>query len=222
MIPIRDSVKSRTFPKINVALIIINVIVFIYELSLSQAGLQQFVMQFGAIPARIMATGGRVDSLLPLITAMFLHGGWLHLGGNMLFLWVFGDNVEDRLGSARYLLFYLATGLAGFLAQMAANPAASGPMIGASGAIAGVLGAYVFLFPKSKVVTLLPIFFFFTFIEIPAIIFLPLWFGLQLLNGVASIGAAGNAVAWWAHVGGFITGLVGAVMMRNRGMVRAK
>lgn len=221
MIPIRDSIRSRHFPKVNLALIIINVAVFLYELGLSPYGLQQFVTQYGAVPARIMAGGGLVNTILPMFTAMFLHGGWLHLGGNMLFLWVFGDNVEDRLGSVRYLLLYLATGLAGFLIQMGANPASATPMIGASGAIAGILGAYLMMFPRSKIIALVPIIFFFTFVEMPALIFLFLWFGLQLLNGVAAIGTQGNMVAWWAHIGGFLTGLVGAVMMRS-GMVRAK
>lgn len=221
MIPIRDSVRSRHFPKVNLILIIASVVVFLYELGLDQRGLQEFVMKYGAIPAKILATGGRIDTVISMFTAMFIHGGWLHLIGNMLFLWVFGDNVEDRLGSVRYFLFYLATGLAGFLAQMAANPFSASPMIGASGAIAGVLGAYIFMFPKSKIITLVPIFVFFTFIEVPAFIFLAIWFGLQLLNGVASIGTQGNLVAWWAHIGGFLTGLVGVVMMRS-GMVRAK
>lgn len=221
MIPIRDSIKSKHFPKVNLALIIASVLVFLYELALDQYGLQQFVMKYGAIPDRIISAGGRLDTILPLFTAMFIHGGWLHLLGNMLFLWIFGDNVEDRLGSVRYLLFYLATGLAGFMAQMAASPVSSSPMIGASGAIAGVMGAYILMFPRSKIIALVPIFFFFTFIEVPAFLFLILWFGLQLLNGVAGIGTQGNLVAWWAHVGGFLTGLVGAVMMRS-GMVRAK
>lgn len=221
MIPIRDSIKSKHFPKVNMALIIINVLVFLYELGLDQYGLQQFVMKYGAVPVRILSGGGQMDAYLSLFSAMFLHGGWLHLGGNMLFLWVFGDNVEDRFGSVRYLLFYLATGLAGFLVQMAINPVSTAPMIGASGAIAGVLGAYLFMFPKSKIITLIPIIFFFTFLEVPAVIFLVLWFGLQLLNGVAGIGTQGDLVAWWAHIGGFLTGLVGAVMMRG-GMVKAK
>ena len=221
MIPIRDSIRSKRFPKVNLALIIINIAIFIYELGLSSHGLQQFVNQYGAVPARVMTGEGAINTILPMFTAMFLHGGWLHLGGNMLFLWVFGDNVEDRLGSVRYLLLYLATGLAGFLIQMGSNPASAVPMIGASGAIAGTLGAYLIMFPRSKIVALVPIFFFFTFVEMPALIFLFLWFGLQLLNGVAAIGTQGNMVAWWAHIGGFLTGLVGAVMMRG-GMVRAK
>lgn len=221
MIPIRDSIRSRHFPKVNLALIIISVAVFLYELGLDQYGLQQFATEYGAVPAKILAARGRLDSILSLFTAMFLHGGWLHLIGNMLFLWVFGDNVEDRLGSVRYLLLYLAAGLAGFMIQMGANPASAVPMIGASGAIAGVLGAYLIMFPKSRIIALVPIIFFFTFIEMPAIVFLILWFGLQLLNGVASIGTQGNLVAWWAHIGGFLTGLAGAVMMRS-GMVKAK
>ena len=141
---------------------------------------------------------------------MFLHGGWVHLLGNMLYLWIFGDNIEDKLGHARFIVFYLLCGIGAAVGQIAANPLSDVPMVGASGAIAGILGAYMLLFPRSRVVTLVPIFFFFYFIEIPAILFLGLWFLMQFLYGTLTLSTetsvSGGGVAWWAHVGGFITG----------------
>ncbi len=213
MIPIRDSVRSQTFPVVNVAIIIVNVLVFLFELSLNQRQLGGLVYTFGIVPKNISAAiySGHITlfTIIPFIGTMFLHGGWVHLLGNMLFLWVFGDNIEDRLGHARYLVFYLLVGIGASIVQIVINPDASQPLIGASGAIAGILGAYILTFPRAKVVTLVPIFFFFTFIEIPAVIFLVLWFGIQAFNGLASIGAPmANTVAWWAHIGGFLSGMV--------------
>lgn len=212
MIPIRDNIKSRRFPVINTALIVINIAVFIYELILSQGQLTAFMSSFGVIPRRLMnlvhGEATFVSAVLPLFTSMFLHGGWLHLLGNLLYLWIFGDNVEDRLGRTRYLLVYITAGLLGALAQVWANPQAAEPIIGASGAIAGVLGAYFLAYPRAKVLTLLPIFFFFTFIEIPAFIFLFIWFITQWLSGYLTLGVPGNMVAWWAHIGGFASGAV--------------
>ena len=217
MIPIRDNIRSRRFPVMNVTLIVINVAIFLYEISLSQGQLSEFISAYGVTPREISALlagqSAMLPALLTLITAMFLHGGWLHLLGNMLYLWIFGDNVEDRLGKAKYLLLYLATGIAGSLAQVWANPVAAEPVIGASGAIAGVLGAYFLSYPRAKVLTLVPIIFFITFIEIPAFIFLFLWFILQWLSGFATLGAAGNMVAWWAHIGGFAAGALGVMLL---------
>ncbi len=212
MIPIRDNIRSRRFPVVTVTLIFLNIAVFIYELSLSQGELNSFAVNFGVVPRRLFylvnGQSNFVPAVFPLLTSIFLHGGWLHLLGNMLYLWIFGDNVEDRLGRHRFILMYLAAGVIGALAQVWANPVAVEPIIGASGAIAGVLGAYFVTYPRAKVLTLLPIFFFFTFIEIPAFIFLLIWFLTQWLSGYLTLGVPGNMVAWWAHIGGFAAGAV--------------
>lgn len=177
-----------------------------------------FIFRYGVVPARLQEAGGFLFSLVTgqwtvastVVTAMFLHGGWMHLIGNMLYLWVFGDNVEDRLGRLQYLLFYLLTGVVANLAQVLADPQSPVPLIGASGAVAGVLGAYFLTYPRARVLTLMPLGIFITMVQVPAVVFLFLWFVLQLLNGVASIGIPQIAgqVAWWAHIGGFITGMV--------------
>lgn len=217
MIPIKDNIKSRHFPIVNITLIILNIGVFIYELSLSQGQLTGLILTYGVVPRRLLGmVGGQiafVPAVVPLFTSMFLHGGWFHLLGNLLYLWIFGDNVEDRLGRGRYIIVYLASGLVGALVQVWANPAAIEPVIGASGAIAGVLGAYFITYPKAKVLTLLPIFFFITFIEIPAFVFLFIWFVTQWLSSYATLGVTGNMVAWWAHIGGFATGILGMLML---------
>lgn len=215
MIPIRDNVPSRSFPVVTVLLIVVNTAVFIYEVALGSRGLAGFVSRNALIPVQVTShfsgpspAGAR--DFLTFFTAMFLHGGWLHLIGNMWFLWIFGDNVEDRLGHFRYLVFYLLCGLIGNLAHYALNPASALPALGASGAIAGVLGAYVLSYPGARILVLLPVFFFIQFVELPALIVLGLWFVLQFLNGAASVVAAGEAggVAWWAHIGGFLGGMV--------------
>lgn len=219
MIPIRDNIRSRRFPIVSIVLIVINIAVFIYELSLNQAQLSNFMFNFGIIPRRVAALStGQIDffgAVIPLISGMFIHGGWLHLLGNMLYLWIFGDNVEDRLGRGKFLLLYLGTGIVGSLAQVWANPQAAEPVIGASGAVAGILGAYFLTYPKAKVLTLVPIFIIISFIEIPAFAFLIIWFILQSLNGFTSIGATGNMVAWWAHIGGFVTGAIGIKILAS-------
>jgi membrane associated rhomboid family serine protease len=215
MIPLRDVIPSQSSPAVTVLLITLNVLAFLYELSLGKA-LDVFIMQYGAVPLRFILAGqmeevSTVERFLPIFTSMFLHGGWLHLGGNMLYLWIFGDNVEDRLGHVRFLLFYLACGLAAALAQIYINPTSKIPMVGASGAVAGVLGAYLVLFPHSRVIALIPILFFFQIVELPALLFLGFWFLMQFLNGAISITAATYAtggVAWWAHIGGFVSGVV--------------
>jgi membrane associated rhomboid family serine protease len=214
MIPLRDTVPAQSAPAVTVLLITLNVLAFLYELSLGSA-LDVFIMQYGAVPLRFVLTGqmeqvSTVERFFPLFTSMFLHGGWLHLGGNMLYLWIFGDNVEDRLGHVRFLLFYLACGLAAALTQIYIHPTSKIPMVGASGAVAGVLGGYLLLFPYSRVLALIPILFFFQIVELPALLFLVFWFLMQFLNGAVAITAAPystGGVAWWAHIGGFIGGM---------------
>jgi membrane associated rhomboid family serine protease len=212
VIPIRDTIRSRTAPVVTVALIIVNVMVFFHEIGLGPY-LEKFVYAYGLIPRRFVYwPGDPLDPLryLPIFTSMFWHGGWLHLISNMLYLWIFGDNVEDRLGHLRFLFFYIVAGAAAGLTQVALNPTSTLPTVGASGAIAGVLGAYLITFPRSRVLTLVPIIIFPWFVEIPAFVYLAFWFILQLLEGIGSLGAPADTggVAVWAHVGGFIAGVV--------------
>jgi membrane associated rhomboid family serine protease len=223
MIPLRDALPSHSFPAATVVLIVLNVLAFFYELSLGRQ-LDLFIMQYGAVPLRFILAGqleqvSTYERFLPLFTSMFLHGGWLHVGGNMLYLWIFGDNVEDRLGHLRFALFYLACGLAAALSQIYMHPTSKIPMVGASGAVAGVLGAYLILFPHSRVLALIPILFFFQVVELPAVLFLIFWFGMQFLNGAVSITGASHTtegVAWWAHIGGFVTGMALGFLIPKR------
>jgi membrane associated rhomboid family serine protease len=215
MIPLRDANPSHRVPVVTFALIGANCLAFFYQLSLSPAGLQRLVFTLGMVPARVTALPtnpeiGVSGAFLPLFTSMFLHGGWLHLLGNMWFLWIFGDNIEDRLGHLRYLLFYFLCGLGAGLAHTLFNLNSTIPTIGASGAVAGVLGGYFLLFPGARVLTLVPAFFIFM-VELPAYLILLYWFVLQLFSGAISLGARGaeaGGVAWWAHIGGFLLGLV--------------
>jgi membrane associated rhomboid family serine protease len=212
MIPLRDSTHSRTFPVVNLILIGINFYVFIVELGLTQQELNRVFYIYGLVPALVktqLASGvSWLQVGIPFVSAMFLHSNWLHIIGNMLFLWIFGDNVEDHIGHIPYLFFYLLVGIAGNVAHILANPASQVPIIGASGAIAGVLGAYFLTYPKAKVLTLVPIFFFFTVIELPALAFLLIWFVMQVFYGLTTVGQSATPVAWWAHIGGFISGMV--------------
>jgi membrane associated rhomboid family serine protease len=191
---------------VNILLIALNVVAFLFELSLGPQ-LEGFLMSAAYIPAR---GGGVAVEATSALVSMFLHGGWGHLLGNMLFLWIFGDNVEDRLGHFRYLLFYLLCGYAATFAHAFFNAGSTMPAIGASGAISGVLGAYLFLYPQARIVTLVWLFIFVRFVEIPALVFLPIWFLMQFFSGVSSLRAADPAaaggVAWFAHIGGFIAG----------------
>jgi len=212
VLPIRDLNPRRTFPVVNVVLIALNVLVFLFELSLGPR-LEGFLMAAAFVPARALGggSGGVVPEATSALLSMFLHGGWGHLLGNMLFLYIFGDNVEDRLGHARYAVFYLLCGYAATFAHAFFNAASTMPAIGASGAISGVLGAYLFLYPRARIVTLVWLFIFIRFIEIPALVYLPLWFLMQFFSGVSSLHAAdqaGGGVAWFAHIGGFIAGPV--------------
>ncbi len=225
MIPIGDYAgERRNFPIVNYALIAINVLAFIYEMTLPGAQLDEFFLRWGAIPSAIVGgTAAPSPNGLPvyitLLTSIFLHGGWLHLGGNMLYLWVFGDNVENALGRGRYLLFYLICGLGGSLAQIAISPISTIPTIGASGAIAGVMGAYLVMFPGAQVRTLIFIVFFVTITYLPAAIVIGIWFLMQLFNGVTSLGPdaqQGGGVAFFAHIGGLIVGALLALLLRRR------
>lgn len=212
MIPLRDDIPSRTFPAVNIILIVLNILVFFYEVSLG-SHLPHFISHYGIIPVRFFHprffhADILLEVLLPLITFMFLHGGWLHIIGNMLYLWIFGDNVEDRMGHFRYLIFYLLCGLASGLVQLLINPSSQLPIVGASGAIAGVMGAYLLLYPFAKVVTLFFFLFFIDIIKIPAFFFLGFWFIIQFFSGTFSLAGGSTGVAWWAHIGGFLCGLM--------------
>jgi membrane associated rhomboid family serine protease len=207
MIPIRDTVPSKNYPLVNTALIGINAVVFFIQIS-QGTGFERFVYIYGLVPARYASP----DILSPsaffsLLSFMFLHGGFIHLIGNMWSLYIFGDNVEDRLGSFNYLIFYLLAGLTSGLCHMVLNLHSTVPTIGASGAVAGVMGAYFILYPHSKILTLIPIIFIPLFVEVPAIFFLGLWFVMQLMNAYASSGMA-TGIAWWAHIGGFVFGIL--------------
>ena len=211
MIPLRDVIPSRTFPFFTIAFIVLNSAVFILELSLGDRTLEAFMYLYGVVPAEFR--------WLPVLTSMFLHGGWLHFLGNMLYLWIFGDNVEDRLGHGRFVLFYLFCGMAAALAHVFMNPLSTIPTIGASGAIAGVMGAYFVMYPHSRVLALVPLIIIWEIIEVPAILFLGIWFLMQFFSGVGSVatgvGTETGGVAFWAHVAGFIAG-VGAVLVLRK------
>ena len=208
MIPIRDLYRSLQTPVATIWLIAINVVVFLYEILLDPYSRNHFVTEYGLIPADFR--------WFDIITSMFLHGGWMHLIANMMFLWVFGDNIEDILGRARYLLFYILCGVAAGLTQLAANPESKVPLIGASGAIGGVMGAYLVKFPHARIVMLVPFIFFFT-VELPALVVLLYWFILQVFSGfgsIADVHLGRGGTAYFAHIGGFLTGMVLIWLMR--------
>jgi membrane associated rhomboid family serine protease len=209
MFPLKDTLRSRSFPAVNWLLIIANVLVFILiELPLGSRQLDRLVMTFGLVPARLAAV--QPQAILAIFTSMFMHGGWFHLISNMWALYIFGDNVEDRMGSVRYLVFYLLSGIVAALTQTWLGPSSRIPLIGASGAIAGVLGAYLILFPTARVITLILLLFFPWFVEIPAVIYLGFWFVSQFFNSLFALEmpAAMGGVAYWAHIGGFIWGVL--------------
>jgi membrane associated rhomboid family serine protease len=219
MIPLRDDNPAQRVPVITRLLIVLNVLVFMVELSAGD-GRAEMLRTWGVVPGRLFAAFTGDTSLpvelLTVVTSMFLHGGWLHLIGNMWFLWIFGDNIEDVMGSPGFLAFYLAAGAiaAGF--HSALMPGSPIPTVGASGAIAGVLGAYAQAFPRARVLTLIPIFFFFQVVAIPALVLLGLWFLMQFIAGTLSIGGASGGVAWWAHIAGFVFGFVAMAMLTRR------
>jgi membrane associated rhomboid family serine protease len=218
MIPLRDTIPSRSFPYVNIGLVVANVLVYLFEVSLSGPDQEQFLIAFAVIPARLFTPPIFAD-WYTLLTAQFLHGGLLHLGSNMLALFIFGDNVEDRLGHLRFLLFYLLSGVVGSLLHIYVDPTSPVPALGASGAIAGVLAGYMALFPTARVLTFVPIFVIPWVIGIPAVLWAVGWFLSQLLSGVASLGESGGGVGFWAHVGGFVAGIVLVWPLRRRDYV---
>jgi len=203
MFPLKDTQRSYSRPVVTIAIIIVNLLVFLFEASLGSYRLNRFIEYYGLVPDEFQVSR--------IFTSMFLHGGWLHVLGNMWFLWIFGDNIEDLLGHAKYVLFYLVCGVAAALGQVIANPYSTVPMVGASGAIAGVMGAYLVKFPRSRILTLVFILFFITTVEIPAPIMLAYWFVIQLFSGIGSIARTNlsqGGTAFFAHIAGFVTGIV--------------
>jgi len=245
MIPIGDSLRTRTTPYVNLAIIAVNLLVFFYELSLHQTAgffgglseLDRFFFEWGTIPACVSDLMGLNPEVLPQtlhaicersnntlaspLTAMFMHAGWLHLLGNMLFLWIFGDNVEEGMGHLRYLIFYLLCGLGASMVHVLVNADDLIPSLGASGAIAGVMGAYLVLYPRATVAVLFPLFLIFWAARVPAVLLIGVWFLMQVFSGAASIGGdvvgGGGGVAWFAHIGGFVVGLLLVHLFRRRG-----
>ncbi|RPI29118.1 MAG: rhomboid family intramembrane serine protease [Acidobacteria bacterium] len=216
MIPFRDNIPSRRYPLVTLLIIVVNVLAFFYQLLLPARALEQFVGLYGVIPARLQLTVQYPAQVLSvtvtaLFASMFLHGGWLHLIGNMWYLWIFGDNVEDRMGHFRFLLFYLLCGIAASAAHIVFNLNSHVPSIGASGAIAGVLGAYLLSYPFARVLTLVPFLIIWPVVELPALLVLGSWFLVQLFNGTAAVATTtetSGGVAWWAHIGGFVAGMI--------------
>ena len=219
MLPLTDHNPRRTVPIVTYALIALNVLAFLWELSLG-GSLQRALVAVGFIPARFWVPGHWDHDLFTMFASMFLHGGFLHIGSNMLYLWIFGDNIEDRLGHVRYTIFYFACGVAATMGHALFSAGSGVPAIGASGAIAGVLGAYLILFPHAQVTTLIPIFMFITVRQVPAVIILGLWFVLQIFSGVGSLGVRDaqdlGGVAYFAHIGGFVAGMVLIFLLGGR------
>ena len=216
MIPLKDDNPKSTFPFVTIFIITANILVYIYQLTLGSKTVESFILSAGAIPYEIthFVDTAPVDLIRPpltLFSAMFIHGGLLHVAGNMLYLWIFGDNIEDRLGHVRFAVFYVLTGLIASIAHVITVPDSTIPMIGASGAVAGILGAYFLLYPRAHVLTLIFFFFFVDIVRIPALIFLGLWFVFQILSS-----GAGGGIAWYAHIGGFVGGVLLVKLFEKR------
>ncbi|HTY64989.1 MAG TPA: rhomboid family intramembrane serine protease [Acidobacteriota bacterium] len=225
MFPLRDDNPVSITPVVTWALILVNVAVFVYQLSLTPRDAQLFAFQFGAIPAVVLGTKGLpaqyvvIPPLISVFTSMFLHGGFLHLVGNMWFLWIFGNNIEDAMGHVRFLVFYLVCGILASASHIASDPASGIPSIGASGAIAGVMGAYIMLYPRARVWTLIFLGFFVRMIYLPAGVILGFWILLQFINGSMTAGNPNmGGVAFWAHIGGFIAGVLLVGLFKKRGV----
>ncbi|NLZ93790.1 MAG: rhomboid family intramembrane serine protease [Firmicutes bacterium] len=209
MIPLKDSPRTRVFPYVNTFFILLNIFIFIRQLALTNEQLAIFISNYGLIPLRYSTSimnKNLLAAVTPLISYQFLHASWLHIGSNMLYLWVFGDNIEDRIGHVKYFFFYLLMGTLAGLLQVYLDPTSRIPIIGASGAVAGVLGAYLISCPHARVLAIIPMFILLTVTEVPAVIFLGFWFFLQLFSGFTSLGVE-VAIAWWAHIGGFVAGI---------------
>ncbi|HLH55151.1 MAG TPA: rhomboid family intramembrane serine protease [Verrucomicrobiae bacterium] len=225
MFPIRDSIPTRSVPVVTRAIILLNVLVFSLELALPPDALERFFFLFGVVPARLIHPNWAATVGFPggaywtLLTHQFLHGGWLHIISNMWALWIFGDNVEDAMGGRRFALFYLTCGILAALTQVMTQQDSEVPSIGASGAIAGVLGAYFLLYPTARMVVLLPIFFFPFFFEVPAVLYLGVWFLTQLFSGTLALASPEEAggIAFWAHIGGFLSGMLLCAFFVQRG-----
>ncbi len=217
MFPLRDNVPSRRFPVVTLVIVVVNVLLFLFEVMLGQNA-TALTESFGVVPARLIGNWYSPVVLFTLFSSMYLHGGWVHLIGNMWYLWIFGDNVEDRMGRLGYFIFYTLCGIAAALIQVAVAPRSEIPIIGASGAIAGVLGAYLLLYPTARVSTLVPVFYFIRIIWLPAILVLGGWFLVQLLNGLATLNVQmmTGGVAFWAHIGGFVAGMALLPIFRRR------
>jgi membrane associated rhomboid family serine protease len=215
MFPVRDNVPSRKLPVVMWGLMASNILIFLSQVGMRDDQLERIVYLFGVVPARYTDprwaswVGFPPRDYLPFLTSMFLHGGWLHILANMWTLWIFGDNVEDRMGPVRFFIFYLLCGIAASIVHLATNASSTVPAIGASGAIAGVLAAYVAMYPFGRILCIIPIFFYPLFVEVPAVFFIFVWFLSQFLSGTLSLLAPteGGGIAWWAHVGGFLVGL---------------
>jgi len=215
MIPIRDEIPTRRFPVVNYLLIAVNILVFVL-MWLAGSGQEALVYRFAMIPSNF-ANGVDLGDISDIFTSMFMHAGLAHIAGNMLYLWIFGDNVEDRLGHVGYLVFYLVGGVVASLAHLLTNPGSQLPTVGASGAIAAVLGAYLVFYPRSRILTFIPLGFFMRLTMVPSVLVLGLWFILQLFSGVLSLGGAEvGGVAFWAHIGGFVAGVVIAILLPTR------
>ncbi len=226
MIPLRDSNPVRRTPIATIALIVANVVAFAYRLGAEsnggEPGVEDLFFEYGLVPTELVAAWGAGNPFgaetLAVFTSMFLHVNLIHIAGNLLYLWIFGNNIEDRLGRAWFIVFYLFGGVAAALAQVAIDPTSAVPMVGASGAVSAVLGAYLVLFPGARILSLVFLGFFYQLINVPAIIVLGLWFVLQLIDGVGSLGLAGaeGGVAFFAHIGGFVAGAAVGVLIRGR------
>jgi len=217
MFPLRDTQPSYSKPVVTILLIVVNILVFLFEFSLDPETQNAFIAAYGLIPDQF--------HFFNVITSMFLHGGWMHVLGNMWFLWIFGDNIEDILGHGKYILFYLLCGAVAALAQVAVSPNSRIPTVGASGAIAGIMGAYMIKFPHSRILSLVTIVFFFTTVEIPAWIMLIYWFVIQFFSGVGTLGASQSSqggVAFFAHIGGFIAGIALISVMGPRQRISSR
>jgi membrane associated rhomboid family serine protease len=224
LIPLYDENPTKTFPFITLLLIIANVLIFVWEISLGPTGLNKAILQYGFVPKNLslaLEQGQFVSpAVLSVFTSIFLHGGFIHIFGNMLYLWIFGNNVEDLFGHFKFVIFYLLAGIAGVAGQTLAGPTSAIPGIGASGAIAGVLASYLIKYPRAKVVTAVPIFFFIQLVKLPAIVVLGFWIIIQFTSGLASLADAGHnfggGVAWFAHIGGFSMGILLTIILPKR------